>query len=77
MLSEAASFDLILANILKNPLIDLAPAMARAAAPGARVILSGIFVDQADDVADVYSRAGFNEIDRGRIVDWTTIHLQR
>jgi ribosomal protein L11 methyltransferase len=40
-LSDAASFDLIFANILKGPLIELAPDVAAHAAPGGYVILSG------------------------------------
>ena len=72
---EAAPFDLILANILKGPLIDLAPDLAGAAAPQARVILSGLLREQADEVAATYSRFGINQIGREEIGDWATIIL--
>ena len=71
----AAPFDVILANILKGPLIDLAPEIAGAAAPGGRVILSGILREQADEVADVYARLGINEASREEIGDWAILTL--
>ncbi|MEM6275538.1 MAG: 50S ribosomal protein L11 methyltransferase [Pseudomonadota bacterium] len=71
----AAPFDLIFANILKGPLIDLAPEMARHAAPGGRAILSGILSHQSDEVAEVYSQHGFNVENEAEIVDWVTLTL--
>ncbi|MEM0949457.1 MAG: 50S ribosomal protein L11 methyltransferase [Pseudomonadota bacterium] len=76
-LLAAAPFDLIFANILKGPLIELAPAMAQAAGPGATVILSGILNTQAEEVAAVYTRSGFNPTKRLEIVEWTTLVLTR
>ena len=70
-------FDLVLANILKGPLIDLAPSMAAATAPGATVILSGLLTEQAEDVASHYASCGFNLSSRLDIVDWTTLILSR
>ena len=76
-LAAAMPFDLVLANILKGPLIALAPDMAAAVAPGGTVILSGILNHQADEVSDVYAQAGFNPAERLQIVDWTTLVLTR
>ncbi|AZQ66383.1 50S ribosomal protein L11 methyltransferase [Silicimonas algicola] len=70
-------FDLVLANILKGPLIDLAPDMARVIAAGGTAILSGILVDQADSVVSHYEQAGFSLAHREDIVDWTTLRLTR
>ena len=67
----------MIANILKGPLVALAPDMARHVAPGGIAILSGILNEQADDVLAVYSQAGFNQLDRTEIVDWTTLVLRR
>ncbi len=72
---DAAPFDLILANILKGPLIALAPDLAAATAPGGRVILSGILREQAEDVLAAYSRNGINEVARDDIGEWTTLIL--
>jgi len=73
--ADAAPFDLILANILKGPLIALAPAFAAALAAGGRVILSGLLTHQADEVARVYARHGVNEAGREEIGDWATLIL--
>ena len=74
-LNAAAPFDLIFANILKGPLIELAPSIAKASTPGGIVILSGILNEQADEVLGVYARHGFNPIREEKIVDWTTLTL--
>ena len=74
-LHEAAPFDLVFANILKQPLIDLAPDMRSHLAPGGFAILSGILNEQADEVAEVYSRFGINPWQREEIGEWTTLTL--
>ena len=76
-LKENAPYDLVFANILKGPLIDLAPHMAAAIAPGAHVILSGILNEQADDVIAVHAQNGINLLARDSIVDWTTLTLTK
>lgn len=73
----AAPFDLVFANILKGPLIALAPEMAGHLAPGGFAILSGILNEQAADVIEVYARNGFNLVEHQKIVDWSTLTLQR
>lgn len=74
-LLAAAPFDLIFANILKGPLIALAPDLTDALASGGRAILSGILNEQADDVLAVYSRLGTNTLARDEIGEWTTLTL--
>lgn len=76
-IANAAPFDLIFANILKGPLVALAPAMAANAAPGAHVILSGLLNPHAGEVRKAYRTAGFNPIDSRQIVDWTTLILRK
>ena len=55
---QAGGFDLVFANILKGPLIDLAPELASAnrGVVGGVAILSGILIAQADDRAAALSR---------------------
>lgn len=48
-------YDVVVANILAQPLILLAPVLASRAAPGARIALSGILASQAQEVADAYA----------------------
>ncbi len=76
-LAEAAPFDLIFANILKGPLIELAPAMAAHSAPGGLIILSGLLVVQAEAVTAAYVAAGFTPESRDDIGEWSTLVLRR
>ncbi len=76
-LRSAAPFDLVLANILKGPLIALAADMARSILPKGVAILSGILNQQADEVIAVYERSGFRLENRDELTDWTTLVLRR
>ena len=76
-LAQAAPFDLVFANILKGPLVALAPDMAGVMAPEGYAILSGILNEQADEVIDVYAQSGINLHHRESIGDWTTITLRK
>jgi ribosomal protein L11 methyltransferase len=71
-----APFDLIFANILKGPLIQLAPDMGRYAAKGGLAILSGLLNTQAEDVLAAYAAQGFDTVSRDEIGDWTTLVLR-
>ena len=72
-----APFDLVFANILKGPLIGLAPEMARHIAPNGYAILSGILTTQAEDVLSVYQDHGFTPKNIDNIGEWTTLVLVR
>jgi ribosomal protein L11 methyltransferase len=54
--AAAAGFDVVVANILANPLILLAPVLAARVRPGGRLALSGILESQAADVIAAYAR---------------------
>lgn len=77
LLHDAGPYDLVFANILKQPLIELAPDMARHLAPGGQAILSGILVDQAEDVIAAYADAGMPLVRREDLGDWTTLVVRR
>ena len=51
-----SSYDLVLANILTNPLRILAPLLAKATRSGGQIVLSGILEEQAQDVMDIYQQ---------------------
>lgn len=72
-----APFDLVFANILKGPLIALAPDMAQNIQSGGYAILSGILNPQADEVIATYAENGFTVVNREEITDWTCLLLQR
>jgi len=50
------SYDLVVANILTNPLRLLAPLLADATRQGGQIVLSGILEAQAQDVMSIYSQ---------------------
>jgi ribosomal protein L11 methyltransferase len=77
VLTEAAPFDLIFANILKGPLVALAPEIAANLTSGGYAILSGILNEQAEEVIAVYAQNGTNLVEKQVIGDWSTLLLRR
>jgi ribosomal protein L11 methyltransferase len=76
-LAARGPFDLVIANILAGPLIELAPSVAAALAPGGRLILAGLLTTQAEAVAAAYRRQGLTAafaIERG---DWPTLVMRK
>ena len=52
----AGAYDLVVANILSNPLRVLAPAICAHVRSGGRLALSGILREQADEIAEIYGQ---------------------
>ncbi len=73
----AGPFDLVLANILRDPLLGMAGDMARSLREGGRAVLSGILAGQAEHVAARYRSAGFRLRMREDIGGWSTLTLTR
>lgn len=57
-LVAAAPYDLVIANILAQPLIDMAPQIAASVAPRGTLVLSGLLDTQAAAVTRAYVRMG-------------------
>ena len=76
MLAARAPFDLLIANILAGPLIELAPDFAKALAPGGTVILAGLLEMQADAVVEAYRRQGL-EVQERSPGEWTVLVLEK
>jgi ribosomal protein L11 methyltransferase len=74
-LAAGAPYDLVFANILKGPLVALAPDMRTHVAPGGYAILSGILNEQAEDVIAAYGAVGFGVVARDVLGEWTTITI--
>ena len=75
LLAARAPFDLIIANILAGPLIDLAPSFARSLAPGASLILAGLLDTQAESVAAAYRQQGLS-LARHAPGEWPVLVLE-
>jgi ribosomal protein L11 methyltransferase len=69
-------FDLVLANILANPLRQLAGPIERHLAPGAQVILSGLLNAQAGAVIAAYRARGLVPLRHLRIEGWSSLLLR-
>lgn len=48
--------DIVVANILAGPLVELAPKLASQTKPGGRLALSGILAEQAEEIIDTYQQ---------------------
>lgn len=72
-----APYDLVIANILAGPLIELAPALAAILAEGGTLIVAGLLDSQAKQVLEAYRAQGLrlaDWIDNGH---WPTLRLRK
>ncbi len=70
-------FDLVLANILANPLRQMATPMSRHLAPGAFVILSGLLPPQASAVIAAYRARGLILRRQIRVEGWSSLLMRK
>jgi len=75
--ASRAPFDLVLANILANPLRQMATPLARHLAPSALVILSGLLPSQAQGVIAAYRGRGLVLERQIRIEGWSSLLLRK
>jgi len=77
LLTASAPYDLLVANILAGPLVELAPEFAAAVVPGGQVLLSGLLTTQEAAVRAAYARAGLRLAARLTRGDWSILWLRR
>jgi len=75
--TSLAPFDLVIANILALPLIELAPSIAALIEPGGTLILAGLLDTQAEAVAAAYRREGMRLADVIQLNDWPTLMMRK
>ena len=68
-----APFDLVFANLLKPPLLDLAPCIRRYLKSGGHAIISGILDLQAIEIIEAYRQNDLEVQDRIDIGEWVTL----
>lgn len=68
-------YDLIIANILAAPLIEMADEIAQALAPGATLLLAGLLDTQAERVARAYRRGGLRLAETVTPGEWPTLRM--
>jgi ribosomal protein L11 methyltransferase len=76
-LKAKAPYDLIIANILAGPLIDLAPSISAALEAGGRLVLAGLLDHQGEKVAAAYRRQGLMASFRITRGDWPTLVMRK
>jgi len=69
------TFDVVVANILANPLIDMAPILAKCV--GRSLVLSGLLATQANDVGKEYVDAGLTIVRTDMQEEWAAVELKR
>jgi ribosomal protein L11 methyltransferase len=77
LLAARASYDLVIANILAGPLIELAPDFARALLPGGHLLLAGLLTTQEAQVRAACRRAGLRLAARLVNGDWSILWLRK
>jgi ribosomal protein L11 methyltransferase len=75
MIQRRAPYDLIIANILAGPLIELAPSFAKIIDDGGSLILAGLLNTQVHSVARAYRMLGFRLAERRDTGDWPCLRL--
>jgi ribosomal protein L11 methyltransferase len=76
-LRRAGPFDLIVANILARPLIEMAPDLVRHLAPGGRAILSGLLIEQEPAGLAAHRALGLRCEARRHHGDWSALLMRR
>jgi ribosomal protein L11 methyltransferase len=80
-LAARCPYDLIVVNILAGPLIELSHSFAASLRSGGRALLSGLLVEQAAHLLEIYGRRGFVferqlDLETGGAL-WRTLLLRR
>ena len=75
LIAARAPYDLLIANILAGPLIQLAPSFAASVATGATLVLAGLLETQADSVIAAYEAEGMKLVERGA-GEWCVLVLE-
>lgn len=77
MIARRGPYDLVIANILAGPLIELAPALAMILRDGGSLILAGLLDTQVSAVTAAYRALGLRLAKQGGSVQWPCLHLRK
>ncbi|EZP71758.1 Ribonucleotide-diphosphate reductase subunit beta [Sphingomonas paucimobilis] len=76
-IEQRAPYDLVIANILAGPLIELAPSLCAVIEEGGTLILAGLLREQAGAVLAAYRAQGMRLAERADRGDWPTLRLRK
>jgi ribosomal protein L11 methyltransferase len=77
LIAARGPYDLVMANILAGPLVELAPAFADALVPGGHLLLAGLLETQESAVRSACRRSGLRLAARIVSGDWSILWLRR
>ena len=77
LVAKNAPYDVVTANILANPLIDMAPMLANVLRPGGYAVLSGLLNRQKAEVVAAHEKLGLKLIREEEIGEWRALVLQK
>lgn len=77
MIARRGPYDLVIANILAGPLIELAPALSMILRDGGTLILAGLLNTQVDAVARAYRSHGLRVAKQGGSTEWPCLQLRK
>jgi ribosomal protein L11 methyltransferase len=75
--SWGSSFELVVANILEGPLVDLAPQIVTALKPGGTLLLSGFTPLQVPRLRASYEKQALRFISEARLDEWSLLRLEK
>lgn len=77
LVQQNAPYDLILANILARPLLEMAPDLAASLTPGGYGILSGFVKDQAEWIISSHQQQGLSLAKLYELDNWRAALIQK
>ncbi len=77
LIFRRAPYDLVIANILAGPLIELAPALSAILRDGGSLILAGLLAGQTEAVAAAYRAQGLRLAERQDRGEWPCLRLTK
>ncbi|MDZ4307887.1 50S ribosomal protein L11 methyltransferase [Allopontixanthobacter sp.] len=77
LIAARAPYDLLIANILAGPLVELAPDFAAHVLPGGNLVLAGLLETQEAAVRRAYRKSGFRLAARLVNGDWSILWLRK
>ncbi|MGF1511533.1 MAG: 50S ribosomal protein L11 methyltransferase [Myxococcota bacterium] len=73
----SSTYPLVMANILAEPLVEMAPVLSDRVASGGRLLLSGLLGHQSADVNRAYEKEGLSPSDSQSDGDWVMLEFLR
>lgn len=77
LITQNAPYDIIMANILARPLIEMAPNLAENLKQGGYCILSGFVEDQTDWVVSAHQKEGLSLVKTYQIDNWRAVIMEK